>query len=123
MRVTPDKGSTWSLQNFGGAILTDRQWMEADRKDELYFVANGQPCGTGTGVVDGHYISKSTDGGKTFTNSIPDSVGGSGLGLYISKQVVDAHGGSITASSEEGHGASVTFTLPLVEAPLARTGV
>ena len=75
-----DKGSTWSLQNVGGAILTDRQWTEADRKDELYFVANGQPGGTGTGVVSGHYISKSTDGGKTFTSSIADSVGGAGVG-------------------------------------------
>ena len=47
-----NQGSNWTLQNFGGALLTDRQWMEADRKDELYFVANGQPGGTGTGIVD-----------------------------------------------------------------------
>ncbi|MCW2543291.1 MAG: hypothetical protein JWM40_843 [Frankiales bacterium] len=89
------KGSTWTLQNLGGAVLTDRQWTEADRKDELYFVANGQPGGTGTGVVDGHYISKSTDGGKTFTNSIPDQIGGSGLGdIRVDKRngtVYEAH--------------------------------
>ena len=90
-----DKGSTWSLQNFGGALLTDRQWMEADRKDELYFVGNGQPGGTGGGVVDGHYLSKSTDGGKTFTLSVADQVGGSGLGdIRVDKRngtVYEAH--------------------------------
>jgi hypothetical protein len=92
-----DQGSTWSLQNFGGAVLTDRQWMEADRKDELYFVANGMPGGTGTGFVSGHYISKSTDGGRTFTNSIPDQVGGAGLGdIRVDKRngtVYEAHYG------------------------------
>jgi hypothetical protein len=90
-----DKGSTWALQNVGGALLTDRQWMEADRKDELYFVANGQPGGAGGGVVSGHYISKSTDGGKTFTASIPDSAGGQGLGdIRVDKRngtVYEAH--------------------------------
>ena len=77
-----DRGTTWNLENFTGAVLTDRQWMEADRPGELYFVANGQPGGTGIppGVESGHYISKSTDGGKTFTASIPDTKGGAGVG-------------------------------------------
>jgi hypothetical protein len=77
-----DHGTTWNLENFTGAVLTDRQWMEADRKGELYFVANGQPGGTGIppGVQSGHYISKSTDGGKTFSASVPDTKGGAGVG-------------------------------------------
>lgn len=44
---------------------------------------------------------------------------GTGLGLYICKQVVDAHGGEIFAASQEGRGATLTFTLPLVDAPVS----
>jgi signal transduction histidine kinase len=38
---------------------------------------------------------------------------GMGLGLYISKSIVDAHGGRIWAESEPGKGARVYFTLPV----------
>jgi len=38
--------------------------------------------------------------------------GGSGLGLSIAKAIVEAHGGGITLSSEEGQGTTVRFTLP-----------
>lgn len=48
---------------------------------------------------------------------------GTGLGLYICKQVVDAHDGTITATSEEGSGATVSFRLPLVEAPAEPSAV
>jgi signal transduction histidine kinase len=38
---------------------------------------------------------------------------GSGLGLTISKNLVEAHGGEIRAASTPGRGTTITFTLPL----------
>ena len=37
---------------------------------------------------------------------------GAGLGLAIAKQLVEAHGGTISASSDPGRGTHVRFTLP-----------
>lgn len=38
---------------------------------------------------------------------------GTGLGLAVVKHTVEAHGGSVDVQSEEGHGATFTFTLPV----------
>ncbi|MBM4423249.1 MAG: HAMP domain-containing protein [Chloroflexi bacterium] len=44
----------------------------------------------------------------------PDGDGsGSGLGLAIARQLIILHGGEITAKSEQGNGAQVSFTLPI----------
>ena len=41
------------------------------------------------------------------------SKGGSGLGLAISRGLVERHGGQIWASSAEGEGTTIAFTLPM----------
>jgi signal transduction histidine kinase len=38
--------------------------------------------------------------------------GGTGLGLYICRGLVEAHGGTLTVRSAEGRGATFSFTLP-----------
>ena len=42
-------------------------------------------------------------------------VGGTGLGLAIAKSLVELHGGSISARSAPGEGATFTFVLPLAK--------
>jgi signal transduction histidine kinase len=43
---------------------------------------------------------------------------GSGLGLYICRSIVQAHGGELWAQSEPGEGSVFTFSIPALAAPL-----
>jgi signal transduction histidine kinase len=42
----------------------------------------------------------------------PRNYGGLGLGLYVSRQIVEGHGGSISARNEPGGGARFTIRIP-----------
>lgn len=51
---------------------------------------------------------------RLFTKFATRSFSGTGLGLYISKNIVEAHGGKMCAENNpDGEGATFTFTLPL----------
>jgi len=53
--------------------------------------------------------------------SISRKFGGTGLGLTISKKLVELHNGHITVDSELGQGSIFSFTLPRVESEFADT--
>lgn len=46
---------------------------------------------------------------------------GTGLGLYIVKGVIEAHGGQVSLESEEGRGTTISFTLPMDGATKSNT--
>lgn len=46
-------------------------------------------------------------------NPATKKVGGTGLGLWITRSLVEMHGGAITVESEPGKGSAFSFTLPV----------
>ncbi len=53
---------------------------------------------------------------KLFSKFATKSKGGTGLGLYISKNIIDAHGGQIYANNnKDDNGSTFGFSLPLIK--------
>ncbi|MDD4239370.1 MAG: ATP-binding protein [Desulfotomaculaceae bacterium] len=81
------------------------------KRKETYIVIQAADNGTGISpdrlshVFERYYHKEKTGGGQNT---------GTGLGLYICKHIVEQHGGNIWIESEEGHGTSVFFTLPIL---------
>lgn len=72
---------------------------------------------TGAGIPP-EYLSRIFD---KFVQVPGAATGGAGLGLAISRLIVEAHGGQISAQSEPDQGSTFTFTLP-VAAPEEMNG-
>jgi signal transduction histidine kinase len=56
-------------------------------------------------VLSGYYRSK---------NAIKVQSTGTGLGLYVTKLMIEQHGGNMSLSSEEGRGTTITIQLPIL---------
>jgi signal transduction histidine kinase len=53
---------------------------------------------------------------RLFTKFATKSNTGTGLGLYISKKIIEAHGGRIWAiNNKDGRGATFSFSLPVTQ--------
>ena len=71
-------------------------------------------CVTDTGIgIPLDRIDKVFDRFYQVDSSLTRRYGGTGMGLAIAKNIVEAHGGKIWAESEEGKGSRFCFTLPL----------
>ena len=56
-------------------------------------------------IFNGLYRAKSTEGAE----------GGLGVGLAISRRIIEAHDGSISVQSKLGEGSTFVITLPALE--------
>lgn len=54
------------------------------------------------------------------SNAVKVRTDGSGLGLYVAREIVQRHGGTMRFESVEGEGTTFYFTLPLKRSSLAR---
>jgi signal transduction histidine kinase len=68
---------------------------------------------TGTGLDPGHVD-------RLFQSFYTTKAEGMGMGLAISRSIIEAHGGRLEAMPNEPHGAVFRFTLPAREAGLRR---
>ena len=86
------------------AITTEKN--TDNNSDNNGTVAVVHVCDTGSGV-DPEIMP------KLFTKFSSKSFSGTGLGLYICKNIVEAHGGRVWAeNNKDGKGATFSFTLP-----------
>ena len=94
----------------GGGSVEIRVGMEGDQA--VLAVAD---TGTGFPAADRERIFE-----RFFRTAIAtrQAVPGTGLGLTISKAIVDAHHGTIAVDSDEGHGSTFTICLPLRHRPV-----
>ncbi len=102
-------------------VLTNlmRNAMEAMRDREiLELVVRTQPAGPGEIAVvvedTGTGISEEI-ASQLFKPFVTTKPSGMGVGLSISKRIVEAHGGEISVSSNSAGGATFRFTLPTIE--------
>ena len=127
-----EPGRPISLEAEPAAVLGDRERLRQIVDNLLVNVRSHTPEGTPVSVRvgrdNGGAVVEVSDKGPGLTAEQAERVferfyrvdesrarasGGVGLGLSIVAAVAEAHGGSVAAESEPGHGATFRITLPL----------
>jgi signal transduction histidine kinase len=128
--VASAKGISLLLESAESSVLAD---FDHDRmmqvlanllSNAIKFTPDGGKVSIHVGCAEGKALCRVSDTGPGIPGDMLESVferfwqvgkndrRGLGLGLYISRCIVAAHGGSIWAESRMGEGSSVSFTLP-----------
>jgi FixJ family two-component response regulator/signal transduction histidine kinase len=103
-------------------VLNGMDAVAASRPGSRHVTVRARPSGMGmcVDVADsGHGIDEATLA-RVFQPFFTTKRGGMGLGLAISRTIVAAHGGTLTARSAPGSGTTFRFELPLLPPGEAR---
>jgi two-component system, LuxR family, sensor kinase FixL len=88
---------------------------ETERKELTIRTFRSTESMMGVAVSDtGSGISDEIEA-QLFTPFITTKPGGMGIGLSISKRIIESHGGQISVRKNEAGGATFTFSLPMIE--------
>lgn len=68
--------------------------------------------GVGIGAIDRSHVFEPFFRG---TARAPNDSGGIGIGLFLAREIVERHGGTLSFASEQGSGSTFTVSLPLDE--------
>ncbi|HEY3056224.1 MAG TPA: HAMP domain-containing sensor histidine kinase [Thermoanaerobaculia bacterium] len=102
LKFTPKKG----LISVGAQIVRN-----GDSPEAVIVTVTDSGLGIKAGEVDKLFAKYKQTGTKSFRGG-----GGTGLGLFIVKQIVEAHGGEVSVASIEGVGTSMVVKLPIKRA-------
>ncbi len=92
----------------GSKIFVKADFVNEDGKDYVKIVVADQ--GVGISAEDLPHVKE-----KFYKANL--SVRGSGIGLAVTNEIVNLHGGNLDVDSVEGKGTLVTILLPLIQAP------
>ena len=94
------------------------EMMHAPASDDDYSIPDGEILVTVSDQGDGipekdipHIFERNFSGGRRIQTNTSGK-GNSGLGLYISSQIISQHSGRISAKNNPGGGAALSFSLP-----------
>lgn len=119
VKFTPDQGAiALSAATVPAAALFDGiGWPpeETHGRDEMYLLVSVED--SGCGIRDEDIVKLFQPFQQVGSSVYQDKPEGTGLGLALSRNIVELHGGKIWVESDYGHGSTFSFAVPA--APLA----